>query len=362
MERAPVHRRTGSARRGLALGASIPLAFLISACDIPTELPTWDTTWIVPGETTTIGTSSFLPSTISEPAGANAFVLTLAPVTLSRTLGQMCGSLCVVANGQTAPKPPFGSSLTSSINLPDEVISAALSTGRVQLKLQHDFGFDPIRPSSTARGYVLVSVASGGTLLARDSIPGEHVAFPAGVALIRDLALPAATLSGPIAVEVEIASPLGDPVRINTAQTFSLTATPANLQVTRAQVHVTNRSVSSQPTELDVDKFDSAITQRVRSGALMLSLENPFSVSGALQLRIAANGTVLTRQIALAAGQTSARADFDEQEMRTILASRPVTLSVVGTVSAPSGGTAVLPAQAVTIRSRLELILAVREN
>lgn len=357
----PTLRSPRSTRRGHPLWLAVPLISLLAACDFPTELPKWDTTWVVPGESTTISVSSLLPSSIT--TSGNNFVLSLQPATFTQTLGQMCGGTCTALNGFTVPKPAFTTSFSSSISLPSDVVSAQVTGGQVRVVLSNNLGFDPIRPSAIARGHVVVTATAGSTVLARDSIAGESTAFTSGSTLTRTLTLGAATVSGPITIGIKVSSPEGDPVTINTNNSLSVTATPQTISVSQANVRVTNRAITGASVELDLADVDEEVTSRVKSGALLLTLVNPFAgTTGTLSVRIVTPSAIITKSVSLAAGTSSARVEFNQQEIQAILGSSPVTLSVSGTVSGPAAGVAVTPSQVVAISSRLELTVGPKED
>ena len=362
IHRTPSARRLG--RQGApsaVLGALLTLG--LAACEFPTELPKWDTTWVVPAENTTISVAKLLPSTIGTASDGSSFVLSLQPVTVSRTLGEICGAICTAANGLTVPKPAFETEFGSSISLPADVVSAQITGGTVLIELTHDFPFDPIRPSAAARGYIVVTATSGSTVLAKDSIAGENTAFAPGTTLNRTLALAPATVSGPITIDITVNSPAGDPVTIDTSDRLSLTATPTEIHVSQAQVRVANRTIDATEVELDLGDIDESVTEKVKAGALLLTLSNPFAVTGDLALTITAAGTTITKTVALAQGASTARVEFNEQEIQSILAASPVRLSVSGAIcgSAPCT-TTVTPTQNVTIGSQLELTVGAKEN
>ena len=362
MSARPTLRSTGKPSWGHRVGLAVPLTLVLAGCDLPSELPKWNTTWVVPGENTTISVSRLLPGSVSVAPGGSAFALSLPGVSVSQTLGQMCGAPCSTFQGLIVPKPQFTANLPASIALPTDVISARVTGGTVQVRLEHTFSFDPIRPSPTARGYIVVTATAGSVTLARDSIPGETTAFAPGTALTRNLALATATVAGPISINARIFSPAGDPVMIDTNQRVTVTATPMQIVISEAQVRVANRSITGEQVELDLADIDQAVSERTKAGALLLDLDNPFAVTGTLTLTINGPNANIVKQVPLQQGAQSVRVEFNEQEIQSILGTSPVRLSVSGTVNAPTSGATVRPSQVVTIRSRLLLTLGPKEN
>jgi hypothetical protein len=344
-------------RRGAPiLGALVPLA--LAACnDVPTGLPKWDTTWVVSGENTSIAVNTLLPAGVTVNSAGDAFVLSLAGTTFSQTLGQMCGAACTSANGQTVPKPAFTTNLSNTIALPAGVGSATVSGGQISVVLTQSMGFDPLRPSATARGYAVITATSGTVTLAKDSIPGETTAFASGSTLTRTLS-PIGAVSGPITVNVKVFSPAGDPVTINTASSLSVTATPNQVRVSQASVGVTNRAVTGQQATLDLSGVDDVVKEHTNAGAILLDIANPFGVGGAMTVTITAPGTTITKPVTLSSSAASTvRVALTGSEMQSILGQNPVRVNVSGVVSAPSGNVTVQPGQTVSIGTRLELTI-----
>src|SRR5689334_15650453 len=90
---------------------SVALLAALSACELPTKLPIWNQTWLIPGDSASLGVSQLLPAsgsiTMSSVARQPVFALTVAaPASYSQTLGQI-SSACAAANGTTVPKPAF---------------------------------------------------------------------------------------------------------------------------------------------------------------------------------------------------------------------------------------------------------------
>ena len=359
-------RAPRSPRRGFPLWIAVPLALGLAACDLPSELPTWDTTWVVPGESTTIGVSTLLPSSIS--TSGSSFVLSLPAVSLTQTLGQMCGTVCTspLVQGQTIPKPAFDFSSSSSIALPGGVNAVTISGGTLEVSLTHDFSFDPIVPSANNYGFIALTATSNGVTIGRDTIHGRNQTFPSGSTITRSVALASpSTVSGPITVSVQVVSPAGGTVTIDADDRLQVSVTPTQVQVSQATIPVTDRTISAGSVELDLGEegLDETVTERTHAGALLLDIENPFAgTTGTLDLTVRANGSTIDKSVSLAAGTTTARIEFNREEIRTILGSGVVTLDVSGTVSGPAAGVTVTPTQVVTIRSRLELTVGAAED
>ena len=340
---------------------AIALLALTTACDFPTGLPKWNTEWLVPVDSTTLTAAQLLPGSVSFTGDRSAFTVSVAPVTLSGSLGDLCGAACTALGGQTVPKPAFTATLVDTLRLPSEAPAATLASGTVAVLITNGFGFDPLRPSSSARGTLTVTVKSGSTSLGRLVLSGDTVSLPSGGSLTRSVALTAGAVSNRLAVEMTLASPAGDPVRIDASQRFSLTATATSLRLSDISVTVNQKQASIDPFTVDLSGIDESLVDRVQGGSLVLDEVNPFGVTGNMALRFMSSGmTPILKTVPLAAGTSRQVVDFTPQELRSMLG-REVTATASGLVSA---GQAVklTPAQAVQITTRLSLVIGPKES
>ena len=128
-----------------------PQSHLQVGCDIPTELPAFDTRWVVPAEEARFGAAELLPDdSVTLSADSSAFIMDFATVTFSETLGSLC-SLCAVADGFTVEKPTFLGESASSVDFPSEVSSIALMSGDVLFEIDNGLNFDPCVRHRTRR-------------------------------------------------------------------------------------------------------------------------------------------------------------------------------------------------------------------
>lgn len=341
-------------------GRMLPAALLLSAvgCEFPTQAPKWHTTWIVPGDNVEIEASSFFPSGVTLSAQEDAFLVSLPTISFQRTLGEMCGGACQALNGATAPKPAFGATLSASTSLPADVVSAAISGGEIDLHLSHNLSFDPLRPSATARGSVVITARSGSTVLAQETISGTSNSFAPNTLVRRTLRLSPATVEGPIDVIVTVNSPAGDPVRIDTSQRLAVQALPGEVRASQARVRFAgSRSVTGSEFDMSMGGIDPELSRNVRSATLHLDVSNPFAVEGTLRLQFRADGETITKTLQLRSGTTAGRVDFTSDEIRSLFDSSEVVLIPSGTFTSPSGVLTVVPGQAIGVDSRLELVV-----
>jgi hypothetical protein len=344
-----------------AMRAAPLLTLLVGACDLPTSLPKWDTQWQIPVKSTTLSVGQLLPSNVTIASDKSAFQVAVQPVTFGRSLSQLCGSPCVVVSGQTVPKPAFTATFPDTLRLPTDVAQATLTGGTVSIGITNGLGFDPIRPSATARGSIVLTLTSGGTTLGTLTLDGNTDALPANATTTRSLTLSGGVVAGKIAVNMTLTSPAGDAVRIDSNQQLSITATPQNVRVSDATVAVSQKMVSMQAVDLDVSDIDQSLVNHVKGGALLLTINNPFAVTGTMTVRIAGTNVSIARPIQLTAGTSTQNVQFTPQEIQAILGKAGVTFSASGPINATSA-IKITPAQSVLINAQLQLTLGPQEG
>lgn len=365
MPRAPQPASTRPAarvRRASYKMAPLAAVLLVGACAVMdlTDPPDWDLRLNIPSETITIGVGTFLPSGVTIAPDSSSFRLTVPVTTVSQTLGTACSS-CVPSNGATVPKPAFNVAQTSTSTLPADVTTATLASGTIALSIVNGFGFDPLAVAGAATSGTLVIVVTDANnrQLAKDSLNGATTSMAAGSTLNRTLTLSPGPIRGPISIASTLVSPVGGPVLINTAQTFSVTGTPTNIAVSNASVTVTNKNVSSS-TELDLRELDSEVRERLQNAKLLLTVANPFGVTGNLTVRLQADQAILFKSFALANGTSTPSLEFTKEEARA-LTSRLVFLTISGPVSSATPVTAG-PRDKVNVVTRLEVTMSTEEK
>jgi hypothetical protein len=361
------------------LSARLGILLLVGlvACDVPTKLPTWDQTWLIPGDSTHVAVSELLPKTgeltMSTFGGQPVFALNVAaPAAISRSLGQVCPP-CSAANGTTVPKPAFTIVDSTGVALPTDLVAATIVNGGFNYTITNGFSFDPIRPSAAGApyGYFVIRVTNGTTLVALDSVNGADLAIGKnGATLQRSLPLNVGagsltiTSAASLEIQVTLSSPQGDATQINTNQSFSISIQPTPISLTQAQVHVANQSINATQTSVDLSSVsDQALINRVQGATLHLGITSPFGVQGTLTATFSAPGAAaIVKSIPLTtAAQQAPNVSLTASEMRSLLG-KTATLTVTGSVSAPSGAVTVTPTQALNVTSTFEIILSTTES
>jgi hypothetical protein len=339
-------------RAGLLLAAALAL----SACDFPTALPRFEPRFVIPMDSTAIRVNELLHAGVT--ATDTTFVLSLAPVSIHKSLGAMCGTPCQLLHGWVAPKPAFSYGFTAPVALPADVAGAVLASGTVRVAASHSFNFDPLRPQgSTRHGTLTIVVRSGGRQLGSAVIDQP---FPRNSPVVRTITLTPGEVDGSLEVELILDSPAGDPVTINNASHVFVTATPDAIHVTEIHATVKERTISMLPLKVDLTGVDDEIRSRVRGGTLAVHMSNPFDISGQLELKLYAppSGADYRYPVAIAPGETVQRIELTEHEMFRVLGFN-VKVSLAGPVSGGGATLTLRPGQAITLSSRLELVLEI---
>lgn len=342
------------------VSVSLGLAALValSGCEVPTSLPKYDTEWDVPADSTSISVNSLLPSGVTPTSDNSAFQVAVSPssTTITRQLSQDCAA-CAATNGLTVPKPAFVGTGSSGIALPSSVGSATLVRDTITVAVTNGYNFDPIRPSATARGYLIIQIVSGSVVVGRDSVDGSTTAMSPGSTVTQTIPL-SGTVSGAGGLQVTITlnSPLGDPVLMDASRSITVTGSVAGGQlfIAAAQVSVTGQNVSAAGQNLDLKSVSASVGRHASGGSLILTVNNPFAVTGTVNVTITGGGIALTKSIALVAGQSSPLITFSQSEIQSLIGSQ-LTVGFAGTVS--GGSVTVQPGQILSVSSRLQIAL-----
>ena len=343
-------------------GVAAALAVVsLGACDFPTELPIFEPRLVVEAERTTLTVGQLLPSSVSIQ-GANFALSVGASTPVPRRLDQICPP-CAVFSGQTVPKPPFEATITASTTIPADVRTAALVSGNIVVSINNQFSFDPIRPGPVP-GSVRILIRNGTTVVADTTISGASHSIPARTPntpfTIR--ARPGTlTGSSPITVDLTLNSPAGDPVPISGSDSFTITATPQNFLISTATVGVTNKTVNAAAVTLDLEDIDEDFVDRVKQGALVLEINNPFGVTGTLNVTFNTPGIAPKSVVLGSTNPSTQRIEFTGAELRQLLG-KSVQMNISGPVSGPAGGVTVTPTQVLTVTSKLDLILTTKTD
>lgn len=355
-------KNSSPSRYRLTLRNTLPLAILagVGACDIPTEMPDWDTQWVLPAEATRLPLEEILPEGISRNAAGDGFLLTIPEFSATSSLREICPE-CAPLDGITVPKPPFTLALTDELTISEWIVSGEVDGGSVEVRLQHDFDFDPLRPGGGSVGYLVVRLRSGSRVLARDSISGSTTALPPGRELVRTITFGEGRITGPLEVDFTLHSPAGAPTTIRLDDRLMLHIPPGVIGLSDLRLRV-DQEVTSEPLLLDLSGIDDEVSGRVRGAVVELQVENPIELSADLTLTITAPGITVTKPLPITPGSSTVRAELSEDEARAILSQDEASLVLTGPAATPPEGSAVAPDQDIGVRVRLELVVAARRD
>ncbi|HEU4995230.1 MAG TPA: hypothetical protein VFT29_10420 [Gemmatimonadaceae bacterium] len=352
-------------RRVALLGLTIGVA----ACDVVDfandPKPILEETWSLPATSTSIAVATLLPSTVTTVPDSSAFQMSLNPINATRRVGDDCAQ-CQTLNGTTAIKPAFVLNTGGSSALPTNIVGGSLAGATVSYTMNNALSFDPLKVNTVTQnpqGYMVIVIRSGANALGRDSVNGATTPWPPGQNLQRVITLGTGNITGPVTVDITLTSPASDqPQFINANGTVITSATISNFRVGSVQVNVPNTVVTSQASTLNLDGYDKSITDRVESATLEMTFDNPWPVSGNLNVSFTAPSTSIAKNVALP-GATNPPApqkrqvSLTKQDMQTLFGQSVVTGMSGGVVSAAP--VTVTPKQKVSITNRLILQLRV---
>jgi hypothetical protein len=360
-------------------GRYLPVLLTLAACNIATDgAPIWDMTWNVPGKSTTIAVSSFLPNGVTSVSNNTLFQASVAaPAPITRTLGQDCPD-CVPANGQNTAKPAFTATFGSNpATLPSAVTSATLVTDTIVVAINNGYGFDPIRPPGGSVGSIQLTATSGTVTLGTVTFSGATQAMPSGTVTTLKVPISGVVSSAGIRVTAVITSPAGSasqPVLINTNQQTTVSPSVKGALSNTVLLNSAIGSVSSQnvtsTSNLDLSSIDKSVQKRASGGKLFLTVTNPYPVAGTIVLTLSdpsKNVSITKTGISLPAGSAPGTATalapitFTQSEIQSMLGSN-LTLTVTGPVSSTGAITVTPTSPAVAIGTRLELTLCTDSN
>lgn len=339
----------------------LPLA--LAACDVPTDLPRVETRWVVPAEETRFGVAELLPGDVTVSPDSSAFLVDFDPVNVSRTLADVCGVACTVADGLTVPKPPFIGSVESQVDLPAQVFAITVESGQVTLEVSNDFGFDPIRPAAGVFGSVTLRVTddADGDVLSELVVSGADTSFASGTTMTRTLTVAPTTVNGSLLATVILDSPAGDPVTVDASAQLSVVATPTGIEVSSAAIDVSNESVALDPVDLDVGGIDADLAKRVVEGSFVLDVTNPFGVAADFDLTISGPGVTPIMRSASITGAAAEQItlSFTGVELQSFLGKDNVVLDGGAVVDPAAGVVTVLPGQELVLAAKMDLTVEI---
>lgn len=360
-----------SMRRVCRAALLMPLA-VPAACDLPSEAPIFEQTWVVPADSVSVGVDNFLPAGVALNGGGTAFIVSTPAANINTTLGAVCGQpACQSAATVNAPVPAFTSApgvLSSSIALPVGVNSASITGGTIAIGISNSLGFDPLRPNGASAPYgrLIITVTSG-TATRTDTIQGSAAQGIANAATTNlSVTLPTGSYTSTVNLSMSLVVPAGGNANLNASNAINITGQLQNLAVSQALVVVSNRAISTAPSAFDLDGLD--FDDEVQGGALILGIANPFTAAGTLNVVINAPAQAgspsvnIQKTVAISAQPNSSQTvALTRAELVSLIGKSGVTVSTNGTVSGTGAGNTVTvtPSAQIIVRTQMQLILHV---
>lgn len=350
-------RPAGSAafRRVLCL----VLVAVAGACGLlPSEPPKFEETYVVQAASLNLSAVDLAPAEVGVNADSSAFEIISDSTIFQATLGQMC-SACGALNGTTAPKPAFTATFSSTIPVSSALIAASVAGGTIDIGVGNGLNFDPVRPNAVNRGTIVVTVRRSTTTIATYTINGTTTAFAPGSIIAASVPVSAFNLNGPLAVDITVTSPAGDPVLIDVTDFIIAQVGPVRASISQVTVSVASQTFADT-VPLDLTESKIELGDKVEGGAFRFTFTNPFAVGGSFSLKVLnanTNATILDKAITLAQSATSAnRLALTKAEIASLLG-KPLKVVISGSFAAPSGQLTLTPKQVANFTTLLELVV-----
>jgi hypothetical protein len=341
---------------------------VLAACDIPTDNPKLEQKWTFPLSELEVGVAELLPDGVELTTDSSAFLVTIDGIEFHDSLGGLCAQ-CEGLDGLTVPKPYFDGSFSETFPFPEDVESAVIDEGVVEVVAENGFGFDPLRPPGGETGSVTLELRDGGPMgpvLDQVVIDGDNTGFGPGTSLTRELEY-SGPVSSSLAVTMTVVSPVGGPepgnwVPIELSDQVRVEVNPSPVEVSSAEIHVDNQVFLLPDTDLDVEDVQQSLVDRIQTGSLHVSVVNPWSVGATLTLEI--DGPSIAEPLVYvtrlpASPSATVEVEFSQEDLQTFLGQADVVIGGQGTVEQGTGTVTLLPTQIMAMETTLDLTLVI---
>ena len=363
-------------------------ATLVAGCDIPTALPIVEQRWALVAAETRLGVEDLLPdgeialtvadagqgagSRLATPgratqasqevaceaaapagevvSGEGSITVSAEPICVAWTVAELCPT-CSVGQPLT-----LDTTREQSWTLPEEVVSVRVSGGSVQLTLDHDLDFTPLR----ANELQIVAVSTGAGpgqeqellrwVLAEDLAPGTAVTFS------HDFGGTPVTVSGGLRLRFTIATGTDGsrPVVTDLQGVIRARAEVRAITIDSAVVRVDDLDLGGEPREFDLgDQEDlDELVERIQAGSATAIIDNdfPVGVSGTITIGAKTENVVIAPE---ATGEVTI--SYTRAELQELL-SGPIAYSWTGSVTS-TGERRFEADMRITIRVRIDITL-----
>ena len=195
--------RPSRPRRPSLVGTPVLLAgaLALGGCDLPTELPRWDTAWDVVLAADTISTAELLPDELG--LTDEGFVLEDFQSESTVALGDVC-ELCTCFDG---PIPPLEIAPTDwELRLPPRVLAVRVLRGSAELVLHNEMAFDILDDGEGGRGFLQVELVDTRTDEVFETVRFDDP-LPPGDSVRLDFDLPSLDLTPRVVARVRGETP-----------------------------------------------------------------------------------------------------------------------------------------------------------
>lgn len=305
-------------------------------CDVPTDLPILEQSWVIEVEGSTIGVEELLPPEVALSGGS--FDVAVDPVSTNQTLANLCTSC--VNSPVPVPVPAFADSFDVSQPLPGDVTEATVTGGAIDLTIDNGFEFDPLEDGGSGAGTIVVSLFDAVTLAPMGSVTWDGAAgdsLPPGTSDTKVLPVAAGVIGNTLLVRTEVSVPggqLADSMNV-TGDRLTTTATPTSLLLSQASVSVSNKTIAFGPDAIDTEDVGGLIDiESIQEGAIVLSVTNPFGVTLVGSLDIGPTGTPVSKPLNIpTAASSTVPIAYTGDQLRSILGQPDVTFGGSGNVN-----------------------------
>lgn len=237
-----------------------------SGCDLPTELPLWETEWDAVVVSDTVRTADLLPEQMS--VVPDGFLLERFTSESEVTLEEVC-ALCTCFEG---PIPPLAIAEHDwPLELPPGLVSARLRRGTADVVIHNEVGFDVLDDGEGLRGFLLVELTDRFTGEVSESVRVDG-SFPARDSLRLSFDLTGLELSNRLVARVSGETPGSgcDDVELGPESGFRTRVTLRGILADSVRVIVSDADLSFPDREYELPGW---LVDRLRPGDAELTLD-----------------------------------------------------------------------------------------
>jgi hypothetical protein len=243
----------------------LPLALAAAACDLPTELPRWTTSWEMVAVEKNVRTVDLLPEGVRiDPRG---FAIDSFSMSSSIELGDVC-ELCTCFDGPI-PELEF-SEHEWPLRLPSGVTEVQMLSGRARVVMTNHVGFDLLDDGQGGTGRIEVALTDGNTgeVLDRAELTES---WPAGDSVALDFELSERRLNSSVVARVSGRTPgSGDcDVDLTEESGFAARVELRDVIARSVSVSVRESTLALEPRSLTLP---DALASRLRPGEARLAV------------------------------------------------------------------------------------------